>query len=165
MHPIDTLGRLLVHLGEVEGRKKLQKLVHILQVAGAPFSERFSLSHYGAYSSELRGELDAFDREKLLTETPDVNAGYTTYRITASDQLKGLLAADEKPAPAWLDLATKLNTEFNSTELEGISTVLYLRTTGWQESEWQAQFNNLKPHLSSGFETYRERALELVPAA
>src|SRR5699024_6984368 len=49
-------GKLLhffIEANEVTGRKKLQKMIYILQVCGIPFGEKFHYHFYGPYSEEL----------------------------------------------------------------------------------------------------------------
>lgn len=53
MHPAVPLLQLVHLLRRIEGREKLQKIVYILKVLGAPFSERFEYSSYGMYSLQL----------------------------------------------------------------------------------------------------------------
>lgn len=164
MNPVISLGRLLLQLGEVEGRKKLQKMVHILQVAGAPFSERFELSLFGAYSAELRAELNALRAEDLLVEIPSNAGQFQTFIIKAGEPLKALFAELQlEEQDEWSALAKKLNKESPQT-LEGVSTVLYLRERDWKGEELKMRFLGLKPHLANNLPTYLRKAKEYVPA-
>jgi uncharacterized protein YwgA len=45
VHPIVPLLQLIYVLGRIGGRKKLQKIVHVLQALGVPFPERFEYSY------------------------------------------------------------------------------------------------------------------------
>ncbi len=161
MHPIFRLGLLLIHLREVEGRKKFQKLVHILQVMGGPFPERFALNYFGAYSSDLRTELDAFITEDLIVESP-TTAGpageFTAYTLTPTAKLKGLLnELPTLPAMPWLAWADELNKK-SPKELEGISTILFLVQHQWPVADWEPKFKALKPHLSDRFSQFKSEA-------
>lgn len=157
MHPVLRLGILVCALGSVEGRKKLQKMVHILQVAGAPFPERFELSHFGAYSSELKAEIDAMCSEDLLSEKP-VQSGFKTYVIKPGKALKSLFTElGVRTNEPWVELAKKLNGETAQT-LEGISTVLYLKERKWNGDSLRARFVALKPHLSRDFDSFVQKA-------
>ncbi len=161
MHPFIRISQLLVRLGAIEGRKKLQKIVHILQSTGAPFEEKFELSHFGAYSSELRGEVAKLAKDDLVQEEePTGCAGSYIYRPTAALQalVKELSVSLDEP---WLDLAEKLNLR-SAQELEGISTVLYLKRWGWSQEGLRQQFSALKPHLVKDFDACRQEADSLV---
>src|SRR5256885_292359 len=91
MHPVIPVLQLLNALDTIEGRKKFQKTVHILKELKTPFQERFEYSYYKMYSSQLKGELDALEREGLLNEEaqPGIN---TTYVIKSTAELRKLLA-------------------------------------------------------------------------
>lgn len=71
--------------------------VPILQVTGAPFPEEFRFHLYGAYSSDLRVELDAFAAEELIEEKPANGKNY----ISACTFLCGL---NPWPSPGLLCL-------------------------------------------------------------
>ncbi|MDI1315132.1 hypothetical protein [Prosthecobacter sp.] len=161
MNSILIIGQLLEAVGAVEGRKKFQKLVHILQHLGMPFHFRFGYLHYGPYSSELDGQLQAFEGEGLINEEP-LSAGiYKTYRFTAREGLKQLVSqlAGDKALPL-ADLAKGLN-EKTSQELEAISTIYYLQNGGKQGSELKESFCALKPKFAPLFEIRLKTAREL----
>ena len=163
MHPILRIGLLLRQLQVVDTRKKFQKLVHILQVMGAPYPESFDLNHYGAYSSELRAELDAFIIEGLVEETcSDEGNGVVSYSLRPTQRLIDLVG--EFPGPTeheWLNWAKTLN-RHNPTELEGISTVLYLCQRGWPKAAWRKRFELIKPHLADRYGSFEAKATEML---
>ena len=162
MHPVIRLGMLLSHLDSVEGRKKLQKLVHILQVAGAPFTERFELSHFGAYSSELKAELDVMQAEDLVEERQTQIGVFTCYVLKPGRAMHRLFAELEiKTDAPWLSLAERLNKE-TAQCLEGMSTVLYLQQRSWRGDALQSRFVALKPHLASNFGEYSHKAEDIA---
>lgn len=161
MHPAIPIGQLMLHLGAIEGRKKLQKMVHILQSRGAPFRESFELSHFGAFSGELHAEVDCLVRDKLIEEQEPLKAGKGwTYR--ASPKLRELFSGLAIPRKAgWLDLAAELNKR-SAQDLEGISTVIFLQDRGWTGKALREQFHVLKPHISTSFERYLKDAAALA---
>lgn len=134
MNPALQIAQLLGLLERVDGRKKFQKLVHILQELGYPFNERFEYSYYGMYSAQLRGELDSLSADSLIVEKPTTNQfGNPAYSFEKTNQLDALLeeVCVEKD-PAWSAAAKALNS-FQPQMLEGISTILYLRLwTRWR---------------------------------
>lgn len=165
MHPVLRIGLLLRQVEKVETRKKFQKLVHILQVMGAPFPESFDLNHYGAYSADLRAELDAFGDEKLVDEKEEQTGSFKSYTLRPTKKLLELLnEVSELPSPAWLDWAAELN-QHSPRELEGISTVLYLHQRRWPEASWSDRFGQLKPHLKDRYQWFESEAKQLLGKA
>jgi uncharacterized protein YwgA len=163
-HPIVRIGLLLKKVEAIETRKKFQKIVHILQVMGAPFPESYDFHHYGAYSSELRSELDAFKAEELIIE-PEVPGQFTSYTVKPTPKLLELLDKVQITEEAkWLDWAAELNRK-SPTELEGISTLLYLHQRVWSQETWRGKFAELKPHLTGNYDSYESEALRLLSLA
>lgn len=163
-HPIVRIGLLLKRVEAIDSRKKFQKIVHILQVMGAPFPESYDFHHYGAYSAELRRELDAFKSEELISES-EIPGPYTSYTVKPTDKLKELL--DKLPQSedeAWLGWAAELNRK-SPSELEGISTLLYLHQRVWPKASWSGKFTELKPHLAPNYDLYESEALHLLATA
>ena len=56
------LAKLVEWAGCLHTRKRLQKLVYMLQSAGCPLEAEFTLHHYGPYSQEIAGLSDAMVR-------------------------------------------------------------------------------------------------------
>jgi uncharacterized protein YwgA len=129
MLPLAQIGDLILELGMIQGRKRFQKIVHILQSAGAPFSEHFELSHYGAYSAELKAELDMMKSQGLVEEMEtSTRYGDVGFEIKPKPALGRFLSQlTNRLDSRWICLAKKLN-EKPSSYLEGVSTVRYLRT-------------------------------------
>jgi uncharacterized protein YwgA len=163
-HPIVRIGLLLKKVEAIETRKKFQKIVHILQVMGAPFPESYDFHHYGAYSAELRRELDAFKSEDLIVE-PEIPGPYTSYTVKPTEKLLELL---DKVSPSedepWLGWADELNHK-SPRELEGISTLLYLHQRLWPQASWPGKFSELKPRLAAFYDRYESEALRLLATA
>jgi len=153
MHPALQIAQLLSVLKIVSGRKKLQKLVHILQELGYPFSEQFDYSHYGMYSRELRSELTSLVEENLVTEREGTNQyGNSSFTFEATPQLGPLLTEiGLDPQPAWARAATKLDS-YPAQALEGISTILFLRRCGLQGDQLKQRLLSLKPHLADQYD-------------
>ncbi|HEY5892355.1 MAG TPA: hypothetical protein VIT91_03915 [Chthoniobacterales bacterium] len=161
--PVLRLGQLLLITGGIQGRKKLQKIVHLLQAVGkVPFGYGFQFSFYGPYSVDLKAEMDELADEKLVIQEPfQTQFGSPIYHFQLGPAMKRLLedlkVSDEEE---WTDLARQLNLK-TAIELEGISTVVFLQNVGWSGNELEEQFRTLKPKLEGDFEKYRAAALEL----
>jgi hypothetical protein len=63
------LAKLIDMAGGLKSRKRVQKIVHLLQAAGCPFDAEYRLHYYGPYSSEVAGVLDQLSAEEILVET------------------------------------------------------------------------------------------------
>ena len=151
MHPIVPLLQLLHLLQRVEGRKKLQKLVHILQARGVPFTERFEYSYYGMYSAQLRSEVERLEAERLVKETGCSSGTNLSYALKTTDEI-GLLMKEigQEEEPGWAATARHLN-GLSAQELEGISTILFLKECGLAGNELKQRLLALKPHLESQY--------------
>lgn len=166
MNSILIIGQLLEAVGAVEGRKKFQKLVHILQHLGLiPSHFRFGYLHYGPYSEGLDVELRTFGEEGLIQEDQIESGPYKAYRFTAKPELTRLVKklGDKKPLPH-VELAKELN-EKTSQELEALSTILYLKSSGKEGEELKNTFCELKPKFAAHFDQRLKAALELEQKA
>ncbi len=149
MHSALRIAQLLRLLGRVDGRKKLQKLVHILQELGYPFPERFEYSYYGMFSKQLRGELDALAADKLITEREVIYpSGNPSFSFESTPQLEALLTeVGVDKEPSWAGTAKRLNA-LSAHILEGVSTILFLHRRGLEGDQLKQRLLSLKPHLA-----------------
>ena len=157
------VAKLVQICRKIESRKKLQKLVYILQQMGNPFHQQFEYLHYGPYSSDLKREIDQLVEAGLIQEESTQAHIFSQYNYGPTANLSDLLrnfGGEEKPS--WAELATDLNRESPQT-LEAISTILFLRQKGFGEDRLRARFCELKPALSADFEKAKHRADELIP--
>ena len=162
--PFVLLAQLLVCTGGITGRKKLQKMVHILQSQGIDFGFNFRLGLYGAYSSDLSCQMEELVSCHLVGEKASAPEGYPTSLFQAEDKiLSALEALGENSTPKWVDLAKKLNAK-TPQELEGASTVIFLENVGLQDEALRNQFQAIKPHLSQEFEAAAAFAASLQAA-
>lgn len=161
MNSILIIGQLLAAVGSVDGKKKFQKLVHILQHFGVPFHFRFSYLHYGPYSSELDTQLQIFESEGLINGEPITTSSYNTFRFTAKPSLEHLLTQlkVKEPLPH-ASLAQELN-KMTAQELEAISTIYYLQKAGKTGAVLEESFCTLKPRLASVFKARLKTAQAL----
>jgi uncharacterized protein YwgA len=163
-HPVVRIGLLLRRVKVIETRKKVQKIVHILQAMGAPFPERFDFHHYGPFSSELWREIEAFEAEGLVTEA-EIQGNLPTFRLEPTGKLLALLEEDSGVADEpWVEWAEELNSK-RPRRLEGISTLLYFHQRLWPVETWSSKFKELKPQLMDEFEQCHAEAMELLEMA
>lgn len=154
MKNLVAIAQLVRTCGTIEGRVKLQKIVHILQQVGHPFKEEFGYLHHGPYSSELKREINQLVNWSLVTEQEIQIKDYTQFSYSADDKLDELLAdLDAHDEPEWAKLAKELNGK-TSRDLEGISTIMFLRRRGFAGERLQQRFAKLKPNLENRFDAY-----------
>ena len=82
---IDYLG------GSIDGRKKFQKLVYLIQHRGGPFKEVFQYHLYGPFSEQLANELEEMKGFRLVTETPERTYSGHKYTYSITEEGKNLL--------------------------------------------------------------------------
>ena len=66
------LGKIVEWAGTLQSRKRMQKLVFLLQAAGCPLDVDYDLHHYGPYSEDLARLTDLMVDERLLEERIEV---------------------------------------------------------------------------------------------
>jgi len=160
MDSIVQVAQLVLVCKEIKGRVKVQKIVHILQESGNfGFGQDYGYLHHGPYSSELARELDQLEEGGYIDESEEPVGDYTRYVYQATEHLqevsKGLW---DEGDPPWKKLADELN-EKASTELEAISTVMYLRRKRFTDDRLKRRFFELKPHLQDKFDSSLSFAL------
>lgn len=158
------LIRLVMVCGHIDGRKKLQKIVHILKEAGHPFDYRYGFHFHGPFSVELKGEIDLLTAERLIEEKEGAtdSGAFPQYSYTASSEaaklLKNVPCSD---TPGWAELAKSLNAK-SAQELETISTVVYLMRHGNTVDALSEQFKQLKPQLVAQFDSAKAFADKVI---
>lgn len=160
MASITRIAMLISACEQIDGRVKLQKIVHILQESGFAdsFEEEFGYLHHGPYSSELKREIDQLVEWDLVSERSENICDYTKYVYEPGEDLPGVLTKlGLIEEPAWKDLATDMNKK-PSQELEGISTIMFLRRRGFSSDRLRNRFTELKPHLANRFDPCNSEA-------
>lgn len=158
-----AVARLVAELGQVKGRKRLQKIVHLLGANRFPqFRQRFVLHYYGPFSRQLARELDFLAAAELIKEVHEESGAYT-YSVSSNGKkfIEELDENDQASQP-WAEFARKLNnqcTEF----LEAVSTLVFLKANGTDDVALEGRFAEVKPKLASRFSEARNFAREFSP--
>lgn len=155
MSAVLSLAKLITVCGDITGRKKLQKVVHLLQIGGfrSQFPYEFGYLHYGPYSHGVKHDLDILTQEKLVREEESYAGEHKTFRYSPAQTLADDLNAVGVPAsPDWEELANRLNA-MTPQRLEAASTVAFLRERGFKGETLQTRFRELKPSLVREFVT------------
>ncbi len=142
------VAKLVGVLGEVNGRKRLQKIVHLLQVRGyREFSHSFDLHYYGPYSRELAGEIDFLCKANVLRQTKSGDAFQYKVNDAWRDRIQG--GGQASKPERWFKLSKELNRE-DVGLLEAVSTIAFLSKVEHHKGpRLQTQFRRLKPNLKS----------------
>ncbi|HTV49218.1 MAG TPA: hypothetical protein VMG59_12325 [Phycisphaerae bacterium] len=152
--------RLINALREVKGRKKLQKIVHILQSRGYNFPHYFGYLHYGPYSSSLAAEVNALVSCNLVSEN-GTGEEYEPFIYKPEETARVLLQdLNITGKPPWLPLARYLNAK-DANYLEAMSTVLYLKSNNFTGKALKERFSKLKPNLKRYYEDALKEAASL----
>jgi hypothetical protein len=147
----EKLQSLVKMAGTINGRKKFQKMVHILKAKGVDFQESFDFHYYGPYSVDLQLEIDEMTSQGLLNEQKynstfiyEVNSGDDDIDVS-DDTLSsraGLIRYLNDQAPQVLEL---------------VSTFYYLKDHGYQDMDKIVKkAEMLKTHLKSRIQEARD---------
>ncbi len=159
MNTLIQIARLFKAVETIEGRKRLQKMVHILQEFGIPFGLQFSYHYYGPYSEDLQTCIQSYKSEGLINEIAAASGPYPTSNFKAGDSLMDLLSQiGDTQTPEWSELANELKHK-SAKQLEAISTLIHLGVLQQPSDSLKAQFLALKPQLES---LYEEASRDLV---
>lgn len=148
------LAKLVQWAGTLKTRKRLQKVVYLLQAKGCPFDAEYTLHHYGPYSQEVARLSDEMVEVDLLDEQAQENqvGQQYSYELAASTA-EGLAELEATPkgkkmASQLAPFEQKAKELLNSDLwlLEVASTMVYFRKQGhsWTEAvERTCNFKNL----------------------
>src|SRR5438132_565582 len=89
------LAKLVQWAGTLQTRKRLQKVVYLLQAAGCPLDDEFGLHHFGPYSSDVADRADDMTNAGLLNEESHGNYAGKQYDYTLTQDAESQLAALE----------------------------------------------------------------------
>lgn len=109
---------------EVTGRKKLQKMIYILQKCKLPFEEKFQFHFYGPYSEELTLRVEELCNLHFIQEEKEDKSNYYQYRYSITDDGQSFLDQFAMDMP---DLGNKIEMlkGKSSRFLELVATMLY----------------------------------------
>ena len=134
---------MLETVGEVRGRKKLQKMVFIAQNLGYPFGEPFELHVWGPYSEVLATKLkEMTDWGFAAEEELPGPAGNHLYVYRPGPNAARASGGSSEDRLA--DLVTYLNSQ-DATLLEGAATLMYLKAKGADPAAAAEMLGRLKP--------------------
>lgn len=109
---------------EVTGRKKLQKMIYILQKCNIPFEERYQFHFYGPYSEELTLRVEELCNLGFLAEEREEKTSYYQYRYQITTAGEEFLKQFSISLPDMTEKIQLLKGK-SSRFLELVSTLLY----------------------------------------
>ncbi len=101
------LAKLIEMAGSIKTRKRVQKVVYLLQVAGLDLGVNFRLHHFGPYSADVASLLDDMSSQGILLENRHANMAGWQSEYGLSDQAKQTLREFDETARGQ-ELARKL---------------------------------------------------------
>lgn len=138
------LAKLVQWAGTLHTRKKMQKVVFLLQAAGCPFDADYFLHHYGPYSTDVARLTDSLVNNNLLNEEPTENMAGKQYEYTLPPDSRASLERFEKTPEGTKRLAEMTRYEDLARdllnrevfELEYGATIAYFRRRGqsWEDA-------------------------------
>jgi len=117
---------------EVTGRKKLQKMIYILQKSEVPFEEKYQFHFYGPYSEELTLRVEELCNLGFLKETKEDKVNYFQYHYEvtpAGESFLDQFTVDMPDFSGKLELLQNRSSRF----LELVATILYFEDLSKQE--------------------------------
>jgi len=137
---------LIDKIGMIEGRKKFQKIVHLLKVNSCKIPFKYEYHYYGPYSFQLQAEINDMVNNNFLIEE-HINDTYR-YKITdTGKEFKNLIEKEfsiESPIDQGLIEAMISK---SPSFLEVVSTYAYLKDMGYSDEDAARKCKELKPHL------------------
>jgi uncharacterized protein len=132
------LAKIVQWAGTFRSRKRMQKLIFMLQAAGCPLDAEYELHPYGPYSDDVARVIGELVCAGLLVETSEPHLGGELYSYTLSADASRQIAECEsgprgvespREMAAFHSLALKLyGTDVK--ELEFAATVVFYRMRG-----------------------------------
>jgi len=132
-------------VGKVHGRKKIQKMIYLLKVAGTPMPFQYEYHHYGPYSSGLQAELDDLAQRGFLSES--MHDDTYVYEMTDEGRkFKEKLDRFGMTVEVDRELVRSM-ARHSSQFLEMVSTYAFLVDTGYERQAAKDKALELKSHL------------------
>lgn len=133
---------------KVEGRKKFQKLAHLLLASGEEFDIAFRIHHYGPFSDELADELYdlAWNDEVLESHSPVLPLGTHQYVYALPNEF----TSENRLSTKGVEILEYLD-NLSTAVLEVASTIIYFRNSLGQKLDNAIESTTeLKPFARRG---------------
>ncbi len=155
--------------GKVESRKRIQKIIYLLQSAGLALTNDFKLHHFGTYSSDVASLVDDLSTSGVLEEQEIRNGNVVQYNYLLSnpgkeaiDKLGRNPSKSIKSQLAEIEsFQKKINALFDVDDLwilELGSTIAFYKSKGldWSEANERAcEFKKVSSKNSRSKQAFR----------
>ncbi|MEC5424427.1 YwgA family protein [Virgibacillus sp. C22-A2] len=138
---------------EVTGRKKLQKMIYILQKCRVPFEEKYQFHFYGPYSEELTLRVEELCNLGFIEEMKEEKSNYYQYNYTITADGQEFLNQFPLNLPDFSQQVELMKGK-NSRFLELVATMLFFEDLRLQEVVEKVHL--LKPKQNYTMEEIRE---------
>lgn len=132
---------------KVEGKKRLQKLAHLTQLAGADIDARYYILHYGPFSKEIANAVSLLSLTGIVRESVLPLGVYG--RLQSVFVLSDRAGSKKKLPPKFKKLVADLN-RFSTIELEVASTIGYFEKEGDPTTSALQKTREMKPEKAKG---------------
>lgn len=148
------LAKLIDWAETLESRKRMQKVVFMMQAAGCPLQVDFYLHRYGPYASEVASLTDQLVRDGILDETETTNTyGNSQYKYQLSPLGQTAIekaVSGASGTDAILDYESLAKSLLNESlrNIEVASTIVFYRMASmdWETAKQKAfQFKGVLP--------------------
>lgn len=168
------LAKLVAMAGTLKSRKRIQKTIHLLKLAGCPIEAHYRLHYYGPYSADVADLIDEMTANGLLEEEAEAvghgreysyrlpeNAQRSMEQFETTDRAGEAKQGIAQFASLFADLCKE-----PAKTLEYASTIAYFREVGreWDDAVKEtATYKNVTPNSQSLKEARQlaERVLKL----
>ncbi|SDQ12433.1 hypothetical protein SAMN05216232_0680 [Virgibacillus subterraneus] len=127
---------------EVTGRKKLQKMIYILQKCDMPFEEKYQFHFYGPYSEELSLRTEELCNLGFIAEEKEEKSNYFQYNYSITADGQEFLNQFKLEIPDMTKQVQLLKGK-SSRFLELVSTMLYFDDL--TEADMVEKIHTVKP--------------------
>lgn len=110
--------------GQVNGRKKLQKMIFISKKFDFDFQQRYNFHFFGPFSEELSLQIEELANLGFIQEVKETKSGYSQYNYELSEKGAEYLTIYPTEMNNYTSFIELLNQE-SSRFLELVSTMLY----------------------------------------
>ncbi|SFE08587.1 hypothetical protein SAMN05216238_10842 [Lentibacillus persicus] len=127
---------------KVSGRKKLQKMVYILQKCHVPFEEKYQFHFYGPYSEELSLRIEELCNLGFISEEKEAKSNYIQYHYQITEDGNEFLNQFQMDMPDMTEQISLLKAK-SSRFLELVSTMFYFE--GFPDEAIVKKVHKIKP--------------------
>ncbi|MCZ6496993.1 MAG: hypothetical protein O7D27_11225 [Alphaproteobacteria bacterium] len=127
---------------KIEGKKRLQKLVYLVQYSDLETNATYKISHFGPFSRDVAKTIDLMVAVGLINEREEPSGIYGTYKTVYSlpSNIRTLKKLPEKQ----FVVASEIN-RYTTIELEVASTIAFFMRSGNRFKTAVEKTKNMKP--------------------